>query len=58
MKYYEKPITEIVEVRWSSSTLDGKYEIGSMNHESNTIGGDEEGIEILSNSHSTDLWDE
>lgn len=56
MKNYEQPITEIVEVVLSSSTLDGTYDIASLQHENNQIGGDDDDIVIPSNS--INLWDD
>lgn len=56
MKKYEQPITEIVEVDLSSSTLDGTYDIASQQHENNEIGGDDDSVVMPSNS--INLWDD
>ena len=59
MKKYEQPITEIVEVDLSSSTLDGTYDIASLQHEKNQIGGDDDNINIDElPTNSVSLWDE
>ena len=58
MKKYEQPITEIVIVDLSSSTLDGTYDIASLQHEKNQIGGDDDDDSVFIPSNSINLWDD